>query len=125
MNDGFSGSALIAAIIKYGFAAVLGMIGAALLYMVLPPLTPDGKFDRREFALRLFAAGVVSTLFGDWVISLLMDYTPRLQAQNHAGAAYMMVGAPGWWISRAIALWLQNRRGKDIQQIVHDVRKRK
>ena len=123
MTEPGSGAAAGVAFFKlYGIKVGLGMIGAALLYFVLPPVRPDGKFNQKEFVLRLAAAGLFSCLFGDWCVAILVEYFPRLHAQDHTSAVYLMVGAPGWWISRAIALWFQNRHGKDIAQLIDDAK---
>lgn len=98
------------------------MIGGALLYLVLPPVKPDGSFGRREFVLRLASAGVFSSVFGDWAVAMLAQYLPNLQASQHAGAVYLMVGAPGWWVSRAVALWFQRRGDKDIGPLVKEAK---
>jgi hypothetical protein len=117
------GEAVGFALLKaYGLKVVLGMVGAALLYLVLPPVKPDGSFDRREFVLRLAAAGVFSSVFGDWAVAMLMQYVPSIQAEKHASPVYLMVGAPGWWVSRAVALWLQRRSGKDIGELVGEAK---
>jgi hypothetical protein len=105
----------------YGLKVGLGMIGAALLYLVLPPITKDGTFDRKEFVMRLACAGLFSTMFGDWAVDVLGNW-PALHAGGHRGAVYLLVGAPGWWISRAVALWFQGRRDKDIGEMVKDVK---
>ncbi len=107
----------VALIKLYGLKAALGMIGAALLYLALPPRKPDGSFDEKEFVARLACAGVFSILFGDWTLQLLVTYAPALHAEAHAKAVDLMTGAPGWWISRAIALWFQKRRDKDIAEL--------
>lgn len=106
----------------YGIKAALGMLGAAMLYIVLPPVKQDGSFDKREFVARLTCAGIFSCLFGDWAIQLLDAHLPVLRAIEHNGPVYLIVGAPGWWISRAVALWFQRRREKDIGELVKDVR---
>lgn len=101
----------------YGLKATLGMGGAALLYIALPPRGQDGSFDEREFVARLACAGVFSVMFGDWTLQLLVTYLPSLHAEGHAKAVDLMTGAPGWWISRAIALWFQKRSDKDIAEL--------
>jgi len=108
----------------YGLKAGMGMIGAALLYFVLPPVRKDGTFDRKEFVIRLAVAGFFSTMFGDYAIALLdaSTYTKFLQAGKHTGIFYLIVGAPGWWISRAIALWFQRHQDKDIGEVVREVK---
>jgi hypothetical protein len=113
----------IAAFFKfYGLKVGIGMIGSALLYFVLPPVTKDGKFNQHEFVMRLICAGLFSCMFGDWAVQLLGEYWPRLHAEKHTSAVYLMVGAPGWWISRAIALWFQNRRDRDIGEVIKEVK---
>lgn len=106
----------------YVFKAVLGMIGAALLYFVLPPVTAEGKFDQKEFVARLAAAGIGSCFFGDIAVQQFMLYLPSLRMDEHTGAVYLMVGAPFWWITRAVALWFQNRKAKDIGQLARDAK---
>jgi hypothetical protein len=106
----------------YGLKVGLGMIGAALLYVVLPPVKKDGTFDRHEFVLRLACAGVFSTVFGDLAVDTLMHYLPGIPFASHKGAIYLLIGAPGWWISRAAALWFQKRQDKDIGEIVREAK---
>ncbi|WP_211440910.1 hypothetical protein [Collimonas humicola] len=122
MSEPTSSFAGIAFFKFYGLKVGFGMIGAALLYFVLPPVKKDGTFDRREFVARLAVAGLFSTVFGDWAVAILMEYFPRLHADGHAGAVFLLVGAPGWWISRAVALWFQNRRDKDIAAMINDAK---
>lgn len=100
----------------------MGMIGAALLYAAMPPVNKDGTFNRREFAVRLACAGVVSAVFGEWAVDMLVHYLPTLQADKHHAAVYLLAGAPGWWLSRAAALWLHRRRDKDLGQVVDEFR---
>jgi hypothetical protein len=108
----------------YGLKVGLGMIGAALLFFVLPPIRKDGSFDQKEFVARLAVAGVFSVVFGDWAIAVVMAKWPWLMVSEHSAPMYLLVGAPGWWISRAVALWFQKRRDKDIAEIVQDVKER-
>jgi hypothetical protein len=120
MNDGFSGSAGIAIFKFYGAKAVFGMIGAALLYAVLPPTNKDGSYNRTEFVLRLAAAGVFSIVFGDMVADAINNTSwlaPWIQPYKHKSAIDLMVGAPGWWVSRAVALAMRKREGKDIVEL--------
>ncbi|RJG06238.1 hypothetical protein D3870_09640 [Noviherbaspirillum cavernae] len=111
------------AIIKlYGLKAVFGMVGAALLYFVLPPLRSDGRFSQQEFVVRLAAAGIGSCFFGDVAVQQIMLYLPSLHADQHTSAVYLLVGAPFWWITRAVALSLRKREDKDIVEIVREAK---
>lgn len=124
MSDpGSGGAAYYLAVKTLGGKAVMGMIGAAMLYAALPPLNKDGTFNRREFVLRLGCAGVISAVFGEWGVDMLMHHLPTLQADKHTAAVYLLTGAPGWWFSRAAALWLHRRRNRDAGQIVDELRR--
>ncbi|RJF99006.1 hypothetical protein [Noviherbaspirillum saxi] len=107
----------------YGLKAGLGMIGAALLYFVLPPVKPDGTFDQREFVVRLACAGIASMVFGDLAVDVLVSYLPSVPLAENRSAVYLLVGAPAWWVTRAAALWLHKRNGKDIAEAAEEVRK--
>jgi len=113
----------IAALLKiYGIKAVLGMLGAALLYIVLPPRNADGSFNEKEFVVRLACAGTFSIMFGDLGYSLLLQYQAAIANALGPKTVDVMVGAPAWWITRAVALWMQRRQGKDIAEIARDVK---
>lgn len=121
MFETTSGTAGFAFVKAYGFKAAIGMVGAALLYVVLPPENKDGTFNKKEFVSRLSAAGVFSHMFGDWAVDILSNVS-WLYATNHKAAIYLIVGAPAWWISRAVALWFQNRRAKDVGELIRDAK---
>ena len=117
-----SGAFGVAAAKMIGLKALLSMIGAAILYMVMPPERLDGSFSRSEFAARLGVAVFFSILLGDWVVSVVEGLAPWLKAAQHPEPFWVASGAPGWWVSRAAALWLYNRRSKDIGELVNDAR---
>jgi len=115
----------IAALLKfYGLKAVLGMMGAALLYLVLPPRNADGSFSEYEFAARLACAGVFSCMFGDAAYALMLqwDYPKLIAVALGPKAVDLLVGAPAWWITRAVALWFQRRSDKDIAELARDAK---
>jgi hypothetical protein len=123
MTDPSSGGAAYYLAAKtIGGKALMGMIGAALLYAVMPPLNLDGTFNKREFAVRLACAGVGSIFFGDWALQLIMEFAPRLHAENHSKAVDLLTGAPFWWVSRGFALYMYKRRDKDIGQVVDELK---
>lgn len=122
------GAGLFAMFKAYGFKVGIGMIGAALLYAVLPPVDKDGKFNTKEFVLRLATAGVFSCFFGDLAIEILQRVCSafhgldQIKWSDFKGAVYLMVGAPGWWITRAVALYFHKRKDKDIRELVDEVK---
>lgn len=122
MNDGFSGAAGFSLIKMYGLKAFIGMVGAALLYLVFPPTDKDGKLNRHEFFVRLLCAGVAAELFGDWAVQLLVEHAPWLHAGDHKAAVYLMVGAPAWMVGRWVAIALQKRRNKGIDEVYQEAK---
>ena len=107
-----------------GLKAVIGAVGACLLYLALPPVNKDGTFNQREFAYRLSSAGVFSALFGDWAVSLIHSQFPLLRVLEHPAAIYLLVGAPAWWVTRLVATTLRRREGRDIPTIWDEFKKR-
>jgi hypothetical protein len=123
MSEEVTGSTTAAAFIaNQGSSAVFGMIGAVILYLVLPPVDNNGKFDRKEFALRLLVAGLFSIFFGDMLASTLQHFVPWLEPLKNKSAVDLLAGAPGWWVSRAAALWFHKRHDKDISEIIKEVK---
>lgn len=116
-----AGTALGVSIKAAGIKVMLGMAGAAILYMVAPPKRPDGSFNEREFAIRLAVAGFFSFVFGDWFIDVVNGIVPALMSTKHPHPFYVMAGAPGWWISRGVALFLYRRQDKDIKEVVDEI----
>lgn len=112
----------LALIKAYGGKALLGMIGAAMLYFALPPINSDGTFNKREFVWRLVVAGMFSCVFGDSAVDLLTAYFPLVNISIHTGPIYLMVGAPGWWISRVVALYLYQRQDKDALAVIKEAK---
>lgn len=122
MTGSETGAAGLALIKIYGAKALLGMIGAAMLYVVLPPTDNQGRFSRREFVARLAIAGIFSCMFGDWLYTFIISNFPWLHAHDQTKAIDMMAGAPGWWITRLAAKAMHNRQDHDIVQVIQEVR---
>lgn len=121
MNEQVTNSA--AFLTSQGLSAAFGMIGAAILYLVMPPIDRRGKFNRKEFVLRLAVAGLFSIFFGDMLASVLEHFIPWLEPLKNKSAVDLLAGAPGWWVSRAAALWLHQRQNKDLGEIVSEIKK--
>lgn len=126
MADHSTSSSAVDAVIAIGQTAAgkagAGMIGAVILYAVMPPLNKDGSWNRREFIARLAVAGLFSTFFGDWAVDIVQHFAEWLQPGRHRAAIYLLVGAPGWWVSRWVALFLRRRQNKDIVEIATEVK---
>jgi hypothetical protein len=116
------GSSAAAAV---GAKVGLGMAGAAILYLVMPPERLDGTFSKREFAARLAVAGFFSVLLGDWTVAVVDGLVPALKAAAHPAPFWLASGAPGWWVSRAVALWFYKRSDKDLGEMVQDAKQMK
>jgi len=112
----------IALLKMYGFKAICGAVGVSMLYLALPPLNKDGSFNRKEFMFRMAAAIVFSTWLGDWFVSVVDGVLPMVKAHEFPGVFYAAIGAPAWFITRGIAVWMHNREGKDIGEVIKDVK---
>lgn len=111
-----------AAAVALGTKAGLGIVGAALLYMLMPPGRPDGQVTTRremarEIGIRFAFAGITSAAGGDWLIDMLQQLAPSLLAAKHPTPFLMAAGAVGWYIGRAVALWIYRRQDRDIAQL--------
>lgn len=124
MSDMPTESGAFLAVKTLGAKAVMGMIGATLLYAVMPPLNSDGTFNRSEFIVRLACAGVCSMVFGQWGVDLFTEFFPRLGAEKHPAAVFLLTGAPAWWVSRWAAVWLHKRKDKDLGEVYDEVKGR-
>jgi hypothetical protein len=136
MNKGFgmtepisSAASGIAAAQAMGMKAGAGIVGAALLYMVLPPGRPQDKPTSRaelgrEIAVRVAFAGITSAAFGDWLIDLVNAMAPWLLAAKHPTPFLIAAGAVGWYIGRAVALWLYRRQDKDAGEVLDELNRR-
>lgn len=123
--SGIEASAGVAGLViaKVAFVkAVFGMAGAAVLYLAMPPERPDGTFSRKEFAIRLAVAGFFSWAFSDWAIDVIQGAMPILKAASHPKPFEILTGAPGWWVSRAAALWFYQRKDKNIAELARDIK---
>lgn len=126
MSEEVTSSAAAASFIaNQGSSAAFGMIGAAILYLVMPPVDNKGRFNRKEFAVRLLVAGLFSIFFGDMLVAVIQHFVPWLEPLKNKSAIDLLAGAPGWWLSRAVALWFHRRHDKDIAEIINEVKKTK
>jgi hypothetical protein len=125
MNNEVTSSTAAAFLVNHGSAAVFGMIGAAILWIVLPPLDKQGRFNRIEFVGRLFVAGVSSIFFGGMLAEAVQPLMPWINTLHHQSTFDLVAGAPAWWVTRAVALWFHKRRDKDIGEIIKEVRENK
>lgn len=112
----------LALIKAYGFKALCGAILVALLYLALPPLNPDGTFNRKEFFYRLGSAILSSCFLGDHLVAVVQGIAPWIMAHDFPGIFYALAGAPAWWITRLIAKWMQTREDTDLAQVIKDAK---
>ena len=122
MSDYQSGfSEIVLAFAKVtGLKVIMGVMGTVVLYLAVPPVDKEGKFDRREFFYRLCTAGIFSSTFGDAAVSAIHNTLPFLGAIDHPAAVYLLVGAPGWWVSRLVATTLRRREAKDLPELLRE-----
>jgi hypothetical protein len=127
-----SSAAAGGALIKiFGLPVLIGSMAAALGFIFLWPKTKGEAFAR-------FATSIVlSAIAGPFLVVVLRSWMPGLfdSAKDVAGmygadtalgflfiAAPIMVvaGLPAWWIIGGFVRWFENRRDKDIGEMLDD-----
>lgn len=116
------------------FKGIAGLIGAGMLYMLMPPGPPvqagtivlDAKAyrwaQRKELAIRFAFAFASSELAGEWFVDLVHANAEWLQAAKHPSVFIGVMGAGGWYFGRWVALWLHKRGNTGLDEIVKEVK---
>lgn len=117
----------IAAAQAIGSNALAGILGAALLWMVMPPGRPgDAHTTRkelgREVGVRIVFAGISAAMCGDWVVDMVQSLAPFLLAAKHPTPFLIASGALGWYAGRAVALWIYRRQDRDAGQLIDEIK---
>ena len=114
MNDGISGGFAAAKLLP----ALFGILGATLVFLFYWPKTAKEGFTR------LAAAGATSHFFGDPALRVVVHtFGDYVQADEIRSGVYFLVGGLGFFVVGAVVRWFKTREGKDIQQMVQDVKK--
>lgn len=128
-----TGAGLLAAKLA-SIKGVAGLIGAAMLYMLMPPGPPvaagtvisDPKAyawaTRKELGIRFAFAFMSSEWMGGWFVDFLQANAAWLQAGKHPMVFVGMMGAGGWYAGRWVALWLHKRQNTGLDEVVKDVK---
>lgn len=132
------------AVVLFKYIAVLLPVGATLIAFWLGvrfvPLRTGHEWE--DVINRVIACFISAFVFGTVALVLLFNHFPKLfeGARNlamHAqfppeagffvftGCVMVVCSIPGPWIMAAVFLWLERRKGKDIAEIVNDVRNSK
>jgi hypothetical protein len=99
------------------FPAALGIVGAVVSFMFMPPK------NRKEFAARLISAGIGSHLFGDSALRVAVQlFGAYVDREELRAGVYFMTGGVFFFLIGALFLWIGNRRDKDIQEIIKDAK---
>lgn len=116
------------------FKGLAGMLGAGMLYMLMPPGPPvmagtvisDPKAyrwaTRKELCIRFAFAFMSSEWAGDWFVDVVANNAAWLQAAKHPNVFIGMMGAGGWYAGRWVALWLHQRQNTGLDQVIKDVK---
>jgi hypothetical protein len=116
-----------------GGVLAIGVVASALGFLVLLPKTV------KEAAVRAIATMAGSALLGPLIVAAAYSRYPEVFsagatiAQTMGMEAWLgmfmvaapllaMAGLPFWWILGALVLWFENRKAKDLGQLVADAR---
>jgi hypothetical protein len=116
-----------------GGLLAIGVVASALGFLVLLPKTP------KEAAVRVLATMIGSALLGPLFVAAAYSRYPEVFSAGATIAQTMgleswlgmfmvaapllaMAGLPAWWVLGAVVLWFDNRKAKDIGQMIADAR---
>ena len=134
MAEPLTTTAASGALIKiFGVPLIAGSLAAAMGFMVLWPNSKREAFAR--FATSIISSATLGPLLVVWLRANnpgLFDAAKAVAvlygADNTIGflfiAAPIMVvaGLPSWWIIGAFVRWFDNRKDKDIGQMIKDAK---
>lgn len=118
----------------FSLKGLAGLIGAAMLYMLMPPGPPvvAGSVisdphayrwaTRKELGIRFAFAFATSELAGEWFVDFVQANAAWLQAGKHPMVFIGVMGAGGWYFGRWVALWLHQRQNTGLDDVVKDVK---
>lgn len=134
MNEPLTQSAAAAggALIKiFGLPVLAGSLAAAMGFMIMWPKTKGEAFAR--FACSIVSSATAGPLLVVWLRSYKPDLFDSAKfvatlygAEEAVGflfiAAPVMVaaGLPAWWVIGAVVKWFDNRRHKDVGEMLDD-----
>jgi len=98
-----------------GSPALIGILAGALGFLWSWPAT------RREGFVRIAAAGICSIFFGPALLQTLLHFALWFTREEVSAPCYLVAGLPGWWVLAWVFKWLDNRRGKDLGEVAHDL----
>lgn len=127
----FAGGAALAKLL--GWPVIIGAVTAALGMLLLWPKTMMEGFTR--LVVTILSSSFIGPFFVFWLHGWKPGlFTSAKQIATEAGIdplyglllvsapLLVMSGLPAWWILGAIVRWFDNRRGKDIGELVHDAK---
>ncbi len=127
----FAGGAALAKLI--GWPVIIGAVTAALGMLLLWPRTLGEAFAR--IVVTILSSAILGPLLVFWLhgwkpglftsakeISAQAGLDPLAGLLLVSAPLLVIAGLPAWWVLGAIVRWFDNRRGKDIGELVHDVK---
>lgn len=97
---------------------IAGFIAVILGFAVLWPKSAQ------EGVLRIGCTVAGSMLGGEAVLQSVYNLVAWYPRGDEAKMlVYVATGLPAWWILGGIILWFEKRKGKDIQELIQDVKK--
>jgi hypothetical protein len=100
------------------FPGLLGVAGGVVSFLFMPPKS------RKEFATRLVSAAIGSHFFGDSALRVIVELFGRyVEKEEMRAGVYLLTGGIFFFIVGAVFLWISKRQGKDIQELIEDVKK--
>jgi hypothetical protein len=115
-------SSSVGAVILYKLFGwkLIAMVGAVMLaFFINWPKTA------KEGVTRIGVTVMCSAMFGDMLANTVSHFAPFLLSDGEAGRMpiYALAGAPGWWVMGWVRNWLDKTQGKDIAEVLAELKK--
>ncbi len=105
----------------YKIALALGLPAGLAAVVVMLYIQPKSK---REWAMALICTLVSSVCGGAAVVQHygLLAWGENYTGLIALGGVIFACGLPGWVIIRAAFAWVEKRKGKDLAELIHDMK---
>jgi hypothetical protein len=100
-----------------GIRGGCGLVGAGVLIATLLPRKLDGTVDREQVFQRLFVGMCTAIFFSPVVLDNLQAHAETFLLHKSPNLVAFFLGGVGYFVLRWIAVWLDQRKDKSVDEI--------
>lgn len=102
---------------EVGVRGGCGLVGAGTLILALPPRLADQRLDWGQIVRRLFVGMCAAIFLSPMALDNLQSHAASLLAHKSPNMVAFFLGMAGYFVLRWIALWLEARKDKAVDEI--------